>query len=212
MDRQSDGASSATASGSGCTVVCLGDSLTFGMGVVDPDHDAWPALLQDKLGDGCRVANLGVSGTTLMDECHAPYRKTGKIDQALTYDYTHVIVMIGSNDAFDPAWDVASYRRQLAALVDEVRAGRPETVRVFLMAPTAVFFGRDRYVRDHVEEGIVGGVLRSAVRSVAEEKGTGYIDMYAFTEDHLEWFPDLLHPDEAGNRAMADYVYECVFG
>lgn len=46
-----------------------------------------------------------------------------------------------------------------------------------------------------------------AVKSLAAEKGTRYLDMFAFTEDHPEWFPDRLHPDEAGNRAMADAVF-----
>lgn len=41
-------------------IVCLGGSSTFATGV--NDADSWPYLLQDKLGPGYKVTNLGVPG------------------------------------------------------------------------------------------------------------------------------------------------------
>ena len=58
-------------------IACIGDSITYGYGVSNPAEEAWPALLGDKLGDGWNVVNLGVSGTTLLDEGAFPYRSTG---------------------------------------------------------------------------------------------------------------------------------------
>ena len=61
------------------TIVCIGDSITYGYGVKNPDQNAWPTLLEKKLGDSWEVVNLGVIGSTLLDEGAFPYRSTGNV-------------------------------------------------------------------------------------------------------------------------------------
>jgi len=30
------------------------------------------------------------------------------------------------------------------------------------------------------------------------------------TKGHSEWLPDGIHPNAEGNKAIADYIYECI--
>ncbi len=46
-------------------IVCLGGSSTFGTGVTDAD--SWPYILQEKLGKGYCVTNLGVPGYSTLE-------------------------------------------------------------------------------------------------------------------------------------------------
>ena len=36
-------------------IACIGDSITYGYGVSNPAEEAWPALLDKKLGDGWQI-------------------------------------------------------------------------------------------------------------------------------------------------------------
>src|SRR4051812_9583099 len=47
-------------------VACVGDSITFGAGLKDRAHNAWPVRLGAWMGDGYEVRNFGVSGTTVL--------------------------------------------------------------------------------------------------------------------------------------------------
>ena len=201
------------------TMACIGDSITYGHGLDNPSEQSWPAILQAKLGDEWHVVNLGVSGTTLTDEGRYPYRSTGNVEQAKKLGADLFIIMLGTNDASDPQLDIESYRTQLAALVDELAASSQagETVEAgdsslqpqfVLMAPPRTFYflandpGADELNR------VIGEDIRNAVQSVAAEKGARYLDLYALTEQHPEWFPDYLHPNAEGAIAIADYVFE----
>ena len=193
------------------TIACIGDSITYGYGVDNPAKEAWPALLDNKLGDGWKVVNFGVSGTTLLDEGAFPYRSTGNVERAKELDPSIAFIMLGSNDSVDPRWSIESYRAQLGALVDELESASTHDVQIVLMAPPCTFYHLNSAARDESINQVLGEVIRPAVKDVAEEKGALYIDLYEFSEDHPEWFPDKLHPNEEGNAAFADYLYDQVF-
>ena len=193
------------------TIACIGDSITYGYGVDNPAEEAWPALLDNKLGDGWRVVNLGVSGTTLLDEGAFPYRSTGNIERAKELNPSIAFIMLGSNDSVDPKWSIESYRAQLSALIDELESASTHDVQIILMAPPCTFFYLNETPHHESINQVLGEAIRPAVKEVAEEKGAQYIDLYEFTKDHPEWFPDELHPNEEGNIAFADYLYDQVF-
>ena len=204
------------------TMACIGDSITYGYGLESPDEQSWPALLQAKLGEKWQVVNLGVVASTLINEGRYPYRSTGNVEKAKELGADLFVIMLGTNDANDPNWDTESYRTQLRALVDELADSAstngqrsdtdnpPSQPQFVLMAPPCTFF----YLTDSSDERnrIIGEDVRNAVHSVAAEKGVRFVDLYALTEQHPEWFPDYLHPNAEGAAAIADYVYEQVFG
>ena len=74
-------------------IVVLGDSITAGFGLTDP-NDAYPALLQKKIdaaGLPYEVANAGVSGDTTAGGLR-------RVDWALSRGAAVLIVALGGND------------------------------------------------------------------------------------------------------------------
>lgn len=193
------------------TLVCIGDSITYGMGVANPARDAWPALLQGKLGDGWNVVNLGVSGTTLLDGGMHPYRATGNVQRALALDADMAIIMLGTNDTVDPAWNAEAYRAQLDALANELSEASTHEIRLAFMIPPHSFFGPGETPQRQVMNQLIGGEMRAIIADVATAHDAQLVDLFAFTEGRQAWFPDDLHPNEAGNAAMADYIYDQLF-
>lgn len=55
-------------------ILCIGDSITFGAGVIYSRwRNAFPVMLEKMLGHEFQVLNYGISGATLLDEGDMPY-------------------------------------------------------------------------------------------------------------------------------------------
>ena len=66
-------------------VACVGNSVTYGAGLADREHEAYPAQLQRLLGDEYEVRNFGHNGATLLSRGHRPYVRLPEFRQALDY-------------------------------------------------------------------------------------------------------------------------------
>ncbi|MBR7042997.1 MAG: sialate O-acetylesterase, partial [Prevotella sp.] len=63
-------------------VACVGNSVTYGMGVENREQNAYPVVLQSLLGDQYDVQNFGHSGSTLLNRGHRPYTKVDEYRKA----------------------------------------------------------------------------------------------------------------------------------
>lgn len=193
----------------GKVVACVGDSITYGVipnTAGKQSESNYPALLAALLGEGYEVQNYGKPGSSLTEK-GVCYRNRDGYQASLDAAADIYIVMLGTNDANKKAeWDAALYESDLKDMVDAYRAASPEAA-ITLMAPPAVFpdsaTGETAMNLD-----LLRGELRDIVQGVAAEKQTGYIDLFAATEDHPEWFGgDGIHPTDAGYEAIAGIVY-----
>ena len=89
------------------TILCYGDSLTWGYDAVGPSRhayeDRWPSVLQGRLGSSARVIAEGLCGrTTAFDDWVAGADRNGaRILPTLLATHSPldlVIVMLGTND------------------------------------------------------------------------------------------------------------------
>ena len=193
------------------TVACIGDSITYGYGLGSPETKSWPSLLREMLGGECQVVNLGVSGTTLSDTGEYPYRRTGNIEVAKELQPDVLFIMLGSNDVLSGRWDSEAYRAQLESLAEEMTASCPQA-RIVLMTPPCTFYGSIDAAYGEFADEAFGQDVRTAVRDVAAQNNAVFVDLFELTQGHPEWFPDCLHPNEAGHQAMAEHIYAAVFG
>jgi len=65
-------------------VVCVGNSITFGATLKSAATQAYPALLQAKLGSGYDVRNFGISGRTMLKKGNFPYWNETKFADIFT--------------------------------------------------------------------------------------------------------------------------------
>lgn len=195
-------------------IVALGDSITFGSGVVKTrTSDSWEAKLEKLLGGAYQVLNYGISGATLQNEGDCPYWNMpdkllqGYPEAALALNPEIVILMLGTNDSKPYNWNRERYEAQLDQRVKEINAN-PSVKRLILMCPpfACPADGSNVVAFDILNETIRDEIV-PIVKKCAADNEVECIDLYALTEGHSEYFMDGVHPNSYGNRVIASRIH-----
>lgn len=160
----------------GKTIVCLGDSITSGVGA-EPGQP-FPALLAAKLNR--EVINEGVPGDTAEDGL-------ARVDRALAHDPWLVIVELGGNDILrqvPPARTEAALRQVL----DRLLAARVVPVLVELEVP---FAGRYSDVFERIEKDYEIPVVEDTLGEILLDPALK---------------ADPIHPNAQGHVQLADAI------
>lgn len=165
----------------GSTIVCLGDSITAGVGA--SPGEAYPDLLARRLG--AEVVNAGVPGDTAADGL-------ARLDEVLEADPWLVVVELGGNDILrrvPPEQTEAALR----SILDRLLAARVVPVLVEIEAPLAASYARvfDRLDEAYdipVVEDVLGDILTdSSLKSdTIHPNARGYEVLAAALVDELE--------------------------
>jgi acyl-CoA thioesterase-1 len=174
-------------------ILFLGDSLTAGYGLPDPVTQAYPALIQQKLDATSpgqwRAVNAGVSGDTTSGGLR-------RIDWVTRQPVAILVLALGSNDGLR-GLDPDLVTRNLSAIAERVRVKNPE-VRVLLLGqrmPTSMGDYAARF------DGVFG--------ALAEKNGWAFVPFLLEGVGGVREFnqADAIHPNEEGNRRMAETVW-----
>lgn len=188
-------------------IACVGDSITFGHGIADRDHDTYPAILDSVMGPGYDVRNFGISGRTLMNSGDEPYMNEQIYKDALAFQPQIVTIMLGTNDSKPQNWiHSENFKSDLKTLIRSFRE-LPDKPDIWLCLPTPAM-GHAWAINDSV---IFNGVI-PYIKEVAEEEGLNIIDINTPFRNHREYFPDTIHPNEAGQQKIADVIREALTG
>ncbi|MBR2836450.1 MAG: hypothetical protein IKE43_12180 [Coriobacteriales bacterium] len=191
-------------------IVCLGDSITYGIGAdTGIDTNSWPAVLNELLGPQYEVLNYGVPGAYITDGTVTPYREYPYIDRALEQYPSMIIILFGSNDCRADSWDPEGFKDSYAAVIEQIRATSPGTAVVLLSPPMA--YEEEIYEGDPSEvarNAVIRDEINPILRELVATYGLKYIDLYSFTEPHRDWYVDGLHLNTYGYHEVAAYIYE----
>lgn len=178
-------------------VACVGDSITQGVGILHPEKDSYPARLQELLGAAWSVKNFGVGGRTML-------RKADPFDHrpALESGPDMVVIALGTNDSKTPIWSghkgefVADY----VAMIREFQA-LPSHPKIYACLPPPAFPGNWGITEETISKEVI-----PAIKQAAEQTGIRVIDLHTPLLENKPWFPDNVHPSEAGASRIAELV------
>ncbi len=186
-------------------VACVGDSITFGAGIVNREKNSYPAQLQEYLGDGYEVKNFGVSATTVLCEGKQPYVNTDQYKASLEYNPDIVFIKMGTNAAANRNAELRHLFDQEYRKFVDTYVNLPSKPRVILLTPV-----RSWLEHDHGDD-IIRNEIIPVVNKIAYENNLDIINMHNLFGD--KWvqhiMPDKLHPSSigAGDMAMKLYNY-----
>jgi len=185
-------------------VACVGDSITFGMGVAK--GWTYPGQLQRMLGPGFVVSNFGVNGATLLRHGDRPYDQQPAFQAALGSKADIVILMLGANDAKLLNWGPhqAEFDPDYRWLIAQLQASNP-TQKLFICRPCWVA-GAGKY--GITEPGIEQEI--PIIDNIAASLHLPEIDMHAALEAHPEDFVDTVHPNKGGATLLAKAAYKAI--
>lgn len=190
-------------------VACVGNSVTYGMGIENPE-ERYPAQLQVMLGNEYEVGNFGHSGATLMKNGYRPYWNLPEFKEAVDFRADIVIIHLGLNDTDPRAWP--KYRdefvRDYINLIDTFKQVNTDAdVKICRMTP--IFTGHSRFessTRDWYWQ------IQETIEVIAEISGVEFIDLHTPLHKRPDLFPDNLHPTGEGAKIIAEKVYGAITG
>ena len=191
-------------------VACVGNSITYGTGIADREHDSYPAQLQRLLGDTYQVGNFGRPGATLLEHGHRPYVEQPEYVQAKDFAADIVVMHLGINDTDPRNWP--NYKEEFVTdylrLIESFRQINPRT-RFILARMTPI---TDRHPRFISGTSQWHEQIQRAIETVAEVAGAELIDFHTPLYPYPGLLPDAIHPNVEGAGILARTVYSGITG
>ncbi len=192
------------------TIICIGDSITFGAGVLTSrKKNAWPYILDGLMGQKAEMLNYGISGATMSTGGDTPY-KEDFYQAAEKMDPQTILLMLGTNDSKRQNWNTELFAEDYENFLKRfMKEGR----QIILMCPPKAFPKKGKEVsvygiRDHeIREGVI-----PVIKRLADQYSLRVIDLYGLSENHPEYFGDGVHPNKRGNRIIADHIFRFLGG
>ena len=187
-------------------VACVGNSITYGAFIQNPELNSFPAQLGAYLGEGYEVKNFGVSGATLLKHGDYPYMATDVYRQSLSYKPDIVFIKLGTNDSKPQnRCSLEQFKHDYLELIDSYKklSSHP---RIILLTPVRCFLTGNESISDSV---IQTGVT-PLIKEIAGEKNLELVNLYyLFGDTWTDYMmPDRLHPSSIGAGRIAEKLYD----
>lgn len=198
-------------------VACVGDSITFGARLENPEKDSYPSQLQLLLGENYQVENFGVGGATLIRKGHPTvWSQLAKIKQSKP---DIVIISLGTNDTCGMGtcgdrkyWEYKDeFPGDYRDLIDSI-SHFSSTPKIWICAPSPMVLETSGLSEERIN-GLTERKPRlqeliDVIKKLAEEKDLGFIDLNTPLKDKPDLFTeeDGVHPNQAGYKTIAKLV------
>lgn len=191
-------------------VACVGDSVTFGAGIEDPEVNSFPAQLQQLLGSNYEVGNFGHSGATMLRNGHKPYWDKSEFKNSKDFAPNIVIIHLGLNDQGNNNWpDHKDEFEQDYLDMISVYKNLPSKPKVIICKMTPTFSGHHWFeegMRESFKE------IQSKIETIAKKASVDLIDLHEPLYRFPEYFPDNLHPTKEGAQIIANKTFSAITG
>lgn len=212
------------------TILCIGDSITYGSGASDTSKTSYPSLLSDLLNtqlssssgntgnfSNYTVYNFGVRNAAVKRNTDTSYWKTHEYKEALLGPNPDIIIILfGANDAkYAFNWNEQEFTADYIALVDIFKS-LPSHPVIYLGIPTVLL---PWYASTKVNSTIINGEYPIIIPRMAKLLNVHIIDFYSsvggtgitVTKECMQYFVrDGIHPNDKGYAAMAQMAYKTI--
>ncbi|MBT8172184.1 hypothetical protein KJN74_04875 [Candidatus Bathyarchaeota archaeon] len=178
-------------------VACIGDSIT--------ESTSYPIELQIKLGDNYRVENFGSSGATVLLDTFTPYIYQIEFFKAKDFLPNIVVIMLGTNDArTDNFKSITNFEGDYLKLINNIQDPNNNPI-IFIVKPPPIFNNGLNLESKSFSEEII-----PRIEKIANDQALQIIDVYGALEDHSEYFPDGVHPNNKGSAIISTEIYNAI--
>ncbi len=135
-----------------------------------------------------------------------PYMNTSAFQSALEFQPNIVIIMLGTNDAqpgvhqYNTSF-VDDYKKLIYAF--QTLASKP---KIWIMLPPPIFDSQSgKTSPEYLEQNVI-----PHIEQAANETNLPTIDVHSVLAGYSDYFPDGIHPNNAGAKLIADEVYKAI--
>ncbi len=184
-------------------IACIGDSITEGVGASNT-YLSYVSHITRYLWKDAKIINCGHSGTTMRDDLLLAYVDCNRYPKALENapEVDIFTIMLGTNDGDRDTseWGEEQDRYFIDCckfIMQSLKDLNPDVRFVVAKSPDC-FNVKTLESCEHVRE------LTESMIPELNDSGfkTDFVDIYAVTAGHAEWFPDTIHPNNDGHMAI----------
>ena len=191
-------------------VACIGNSITAGYGLQNPEQEAYPAvlgkLLDSKFPNTFEVRNFGVSARTLLFKGDMPWVNEPAFKDVLNYMPQYIFIKLGTNDTKPHNWQYKDeFRMDLQTLIAMIQDSDTLHPQIILCAPIPVY-PNNWGIRDEI---LVNEII-PIIQSVAKDNNLRFIDLHTNMANNL-YLDDNVHPNIEGSKVIAQKIFDSVF-
>lgn len=192
--------------GSNLRIACVGDSLTEGYKLENPESQSYPAQLALLVKQSADVKNFGIHNVTVLKKSEDPYWNTHYYTDSLNYNPDIVVIMFGSNDIKYVNWGgkekfVADY---VSLIESYKKLSTHPTIYICLPLPSYT----DKY---GISDARIVNELIPKIKEVATQTNVSLIDLHTLLSNKPELFIDKIHPTAEGAKIMAEHIYQRIY-
>lgn len=175
-------------------IACIGDSITYGEGLQNPDRDSYPAILGSLFGSNCKVRRFGQQGGTVRNFDEQTWQ------EALQWGPNMVILLFGANDArLDFPSRREAFEEKYQERIFELK-DRPERPAIYLCVPP---FTKHQEIND-----VFFRDIDPILQELAKRTDTRTIDLLRPFYQTKGFLYDTVHLSEKGHRMIAEEIYK----
>ncbi|UKM63606.1 GDSL-type esterase/lipase family protein [Flavobacteriaceae bacterium GSB9] len=197
-------------------IACIGNSITQGSHLANPAEDCYPSQLRNLLvktyGDTCVVNNYGLSGRNMLKNAPKPIWKEPKFSEALKWAPDICFILLGTNDSPPDLWSKIGHEflGDYLSMIDTLKSKNPN-MKFIIGSPPPIWkghrYGGDTWGKKHNDSIMVNSIIPK-IETVSKKRDAILIDFHTPFIDHIELFPDYLHPNPEGANKMAKLIFE----
>ncbi len=193
-------------------IACVGDSLTYGSGVLKTrEINSYPSKLQQKLGTTYYVMNYGLRNATASADGDLPYLSSDEYAQSLESNPDVVILMLGTNDSKIDNWNADSYREGLTEIVNSYLELESDPTVYIMRSPYCYSIDGGEIAEYTIQPAVVENEIGTIIKTVADESGVNYIDLYTPTDGQDELYTkDGIHFNKNGYELIASIIHDAI--
>ena len=184
-------------------IACVGDSITYGLGVINDRSNSWCSLVQKRLGEDYQTINYGLSNRTLLKEGNVSYTKEDMWNKFLSSNSDIILFMLGTNDSKEINWNKNKFKIEYEEIVSKLKS-LDNNPKIYIMVPPSVYI--DYTSRGDPNNKTIKEDIMPIIKDIGDRLNVEVIDLYTFTANNKSWFGDGIHPNKEGNKEIAEFV------
>ena len=187
-------------------IACIGNGVTYGIGVENREKNNFPQQLQYLLGTKYKVTNFGVVNAPVLSNGLNGYTQTAEFKKSKTINPDIIFIELGLDEinSSDTAF-ISNFTNTLEDIVQSYTnsSARP---RIVLLLPLPIFLNDSSLFNNSV----IKNKIIPKIQKIAFEKNLEVLDLFSMFIDKQDLFLDKLHPSSLGGTLISKRLYELV--
>ena len=187
-------------------IACIGNGVTYGVGVENRVKNNFPQQLQYLLGANYKVTNFGVVNAPLLNSGINGYSKSVVFNKSHDLNPNIIFVELGLDEIkVSDTSVIANFTNTLDNIIQSY-ANLSSRPRIVLLLPLPIFL-KDSSLLDN---SFVKNKIIPKIQKIAYEKNLEVLDLFSMFIDREDLFLDKVHPSSLGGTLISKRLYELV--